>query len=405
MAGDSTFFSDDEVPIDLLRQRAFNQRWAEQEEGVIPLTAADPDFRIAPVIRERLARHAREGVMSYGPPHGLPGLREAVADWMRSTRHFACDANAVLATDSAASAMAVVARASLRPGDEVLIPDPVDFLFRHAVQRAGATAVPVSLLPATTADDFIAAMQERFTPRTRMLWLCNPNNPLGTVHDRPWLDKVVHWAVGRGLRILSDEVWSDIVFEPHRHVSPASLSPEAAAHVATVYGFSKNFALAGLRVGCVVCTDPAWFRQIAEASDAQSTVFGAATLSQVAATAALEEGRPWLDGFVRHLQSQRDHAVARLRRWPGVSLHVPQGTYVVFPDVRGLAADAERFCTDLKTQARVALVPGAPRWFGPGAAGHVRLCFATSRRILDTAFDRMDAWIEARPDSKRAGGP
>jgi cystathionine beta-lyase len=393
-------FSDAAVPFGLLRQRAFNRRWAEQPEGVIPLTAADPDFRTAPAIRERLARYAHEGVMGYGPPHGLPEFREAVAGWMRTTRHFACDAGAVLATDGAASAMALVARASLRPGDEALVPDPVDFLFQHAVQRAGATAIPVPLSPATTADAFIAAMRARLTPRTRMLWLCNPNNPLGVVHARAWLDPVVHWAVERRLRVLSDEVWSDIVFEPNRHVSPASLSPEAAAQVATVYGFSKNFALAGLRVGCVVCTDPAWFRRIAEASDAQSTVSGAATLSQVAATAALQEGRPWLADFVRHLQGQRDHAVARLKRWPGVQVHAPQGTYVAFPDVSRLTADTECWCADMKAQAGVALVPGAPRWFGQGAAGHVRLCFATSRQILDTAFDRMDAWVAAQPDAR-----
>lgn len=391
------FSEHDLIPLDLLRRRAFNQRWAEQPEGVIPLTAADSDFRVAPAIRERLARHAADGAMGYGPPHGLPEFRDAVAEWMRSTRGFACDAASVLATDSAASAMALVARASLRPGDDVLVPDPVDFLFRHAVERAGATAVPVALSHATAAGAFIAAMQARLTPRTRMLWLCNPHNPLGLVHGRDWLGKVVHWAIERRLRVLSDEVWSDIVFAPHRHVSPASLSPEAAAQVATVYGFSKNFGLAGLRVGCVVCTDAHWFRRIAEASDAQSTVFGAATLSQVAATAGLQEGGPWLRGFVDHLQRQRDHAVARLRRWPGVRVHAPQGTFVAFPDLGRLApAGAEAWCAEMKAQAGVALVPGAARWFGHGAAGHARLSFATSRGILDAAFDRMETWIHER---------
>lgn len=397
------FSEKDLLPLDVLRRSAFNQRWAEQPEGVIPLTAADADFRVAPVIRERLARHACEGAMGYGPPHGLPEFREAVAEWMRSTRGIPCGAESVLATDSAASAMAVAARASLRPGDEALVPDPVDFLFQHTVRRVGATAVPVALSHATTAEAFIAAMQARLTPRTRMLWLCNPHNPLGLVHGRDWLGKVVHWAIERRLRVLSDEVWSDIVFPPHRHVSLASLSPEAARQVVTVYGFSKNFGLAGLRIGCLVCADPDWFRQIAEASDAESTVFGAATSSQVAATAALQEGWPWLQGFVAHLQRQRDHAVARLRRWPGVGVQAPQGTFVVFPDVSGLVpAGVEAWCGEMKAQAGVALVPGAARWFGHGAAGHVRLSFATSRDILDAAFDRMDAWIAARSPSAAA---
>jgi bifunctional pyridoxal-dependent enzyme with beta-cystathionase and maltose regulon repressor activities len=143
----------------------------------------------------------------------------------------------------------------------------------------------------------------------------------------------------------------------------------------------------------VICSDPEWRKQIIDASDAESTVYGVSALSQVAAVAALEHGRDWLAAFVRHLEAQRDYAVERLAQWPGVTVEAPQGTYVVFPDVRELADDAERLCDELRRQARVALVPGA-RWFGPGASGHLRLCFATSRSILGQAFDRLDPVVQ-----------
>src|SRR5262249_25621748 len=171
-----------------------------------------------------------------------------------------------------------------------LIQAPVDFLLGHTVARAGAVPVQVSMRSEITADVFIAGMEARLTPRTRMLWLCNPHNPLGVVYPREWLVKVAEWALRRRLRILSDEVWSDIVYAPHKHVSVASLSPEIARNTVTVYGFSKNFALAGLRVGCVVCADPEWKRQIVAASDAESTVYGVSVLSQIAVIAALREG-------------------------------------------------------------------------------------------------------------------
>ena len=383
-------FSDGIVRLDLLRERAFNLRWAQQPPDVIPLTAADPDFPVAAAIQEQLVRYVRDGVLSYGPPEGLPQFREAVAQWMRSTRQMDSAAEHVFATDSAASGMAVLARASLKPGDEVIIPDPVDFLLHHTVQSAGGVPVRVSVTRATTADEFIAGTEARLTPRTRMLWLCNPHNPLGVVYSRAWLEKVAGWAVGHNLRIVSDEIWSDIVYEPHRHVSVAAISPELARNTVTVYGFSKNFALAGLRVGCLICSDAQWKKEIVAASDAESTVYGVSVLSQVAVMAALNEGREWLAGFVKHLQAQRDYVLNRLSRWPGVTAQPPQGTYVVFPDVHGLADDSERFCRHLLDHARVALVPGAPRWFGPGASGHVRICFATSRRILQEAFDRME---------------
>src|SRR5260370_27930103 len=332
-------FCDDAVPLELLRQRAFNLRWAQQPADVIPLTAADPDFPVCPAIQERLIRYVKDGVMSYVPPEGLPEFREAVADWMRVTRQMDCTPEQVFATDSAASGMSLVASASLRSGAEPLIPGPVDFLRHHAIERAGAKPVRVSVPRATTAEEFIAGMEARRTPRTRMLWLCNPHNPLGVVYPREWLWPVAEWAVQNGLRILSDEIWSDIVYAPHRHVALASLSPEIARNTVTVYGFSKNFALAGLRVGCVICANPEWKREIVAASDAESTVYGGSVLSQERANPALCGGGSWLEEFVLHLQGQRDFAVERLSRWPGVIASPPQGTYVIFPHVRSLDPD------------------------------------------------------------------
>jgi aspartate/methionine/tyrosine aminotransferase/2-polyprenyl-6-methoxyphenol hydroxylase-like FAD-dependent oxidoreductase len=383
-------FSDNIVRLDLLRERAFNMRWAQQPADVIPLTAADPDFPVCPAVQEQLVRYVRDGVLSYGPPEGLPQFRESVARWMQETRDMPCTPEEVFATDSAASGMAVLARASLAPGDEVLIPDPVDFLLHHTVQRAGAIPVRVKVEPGTSAEEFIRGMESRLTSRTRMLWLCNPHNPLGVVYSREWQKRVAEWAISHGLRIVSDEIWSDIVYTPHRHVSLASISLEIARNTVTVYGFSKNFALAGLRVGCLICPDPAWRKEIVATSDAESTVYGVSVLSQVAVIAALNDGREWLAQFVHHLQAQRDYVVSRLATWPGVTVEPPQGTYVIFPDVRSLSDDSETLCQQLREQARVALVPGAPRWFGPSASGHVRICFATSRRILREAFDRLE---------------
>jgi cysteine-S-conjugate beta-lyase len=383
-------FSDNVVRLDLLRERAFNMRWAQQPADVIPLTAADPDFPVCPAIQEQLVRYVRDGVLSYGPTEGLPQFRESIARWMNETRQMPCTVEDVFATDSAASGMAVLARASLASGDEVLIPDPVDFLLHHTVQQAGAIPVRVRVEPGTSAEEFIHGMEARLTGRTRMLWLCNPHNPLGVVYAREWQQHVAEWAISRGLKIVSDEIWSDIVYTPHRHVSLASISPEIARNTVTVYGFSKNFALAGLRVGCLICPDPEWKKEIVAASDAESTVYGVSVLSQVAVVAALNDGREWLAQFVQHLQAQRDYVVNRLAKWPGVTVQPPQGTYVVFPDVRSLSDDSEALCQQLRDQARVALVPGAPRWFGPGASGHLRICFATSRRILQEAFDRLE---------------
>src|SRR5260370_2004156 len=194
--------------------------------------------------------------MRFTPAEGLPKFREAVGDWMRTRRQIDCTPAAVFATDSAAAAIAVVARASLKDGDEVLIPDPVDFLFQHTIERAGGIPVRVGVKPATTAEEFIAALEARLTPRTRMLWLCNPHNPLGAVYSRAWLQPVAEWAIRHGLRILSDEIWSDIVYPPHQFASLAALSPEIPRSTVTVYAFSNTFALHAFPVRSYCCPDP-----------------------------------------------------------------------------------------------------------------------------------------------------
>jgi cysteine-S-conjugate beta-lyase len=390
----SQHFQDDAVPLELLQQRAFNSRWAQQEADVIPLTAADPDFRICPAIRQRLVDYATEGVMSYGPPLGLPEFRSTVAQWFQSNRGITCGPEDVFATDSAAAGMAAIARASLEIGDEVLIPDPVDFLFEHTVQRAGGIPKRVAISYEMTAAEYIEELEKQLTNRTKMIWLCNPHNPLGRVFAAEWLRAVANWSIEHGLKILSDEIWSDIVYQPHVHTSVAALSPEIAQQTVTVYGFSKNFALAGLRVGCLICADPLWREQIVEAADAPSTVFGVSVLSQVAAIAAITDGGSWLTEFRQHLQDQRDYTVQRLSAWPETKVDVPQGTYVIFP--RPTHPHIEELVEEMKRSAKVALVPGSARWFGPGAVGHLRICFATSRGILAEAFDRLDRfWAQS----------
>jgi aspartate/methionine/tyrosine aminotransferase len=395
----SSLFADEQVPLDLLRARAFNLRWAQQPPEVIPLTAADPDYPVAEPIRDAIARYARDGVLSYAPPEGLPMFREAVARWLCEQKGMRCAAEHIFATDSVAAGMAVIARACLQPGDEALIFDPVDFLFQTSIEMAGAVAVRIPLQPDTGIEALLAALEAARTPRTRMLWLCNPHNPLGKVFDRDSLMAMAQWALRHGLRIVADEIWSDIVYPPAVHCSVASLSDDIAASTLTVYGFSKNFAMAGLRIGCIVCSDGALMERLVDVSGARTTVFGASVLSQVAAVAAVTECEPWLRAFLVHLESQRDLLVEHVKRWPGAVLVPPQGTFVAFPDISAWGLEPEAVCALLRERARVALVPGAPRWFGPGARGHVRICFSTSRGLLSEALQRMAPVVEELANS------
>lgn len=387
-------FDDDAVDMALLRQRAYNLRWATLPPDVIALTAADPDFPVAEPIRRAIADYAAGGVFSYGPPEGLPAFRAACAHRYSERRGVRVGAGQVLAVDSAAAGMMHVARLVLEPGDEAIVFDPVDFLFKASVEAAGGRVRLLPVDPASGRLD-LSRLRDLVTPRTRLLGVCNPVNPVGRVLTRDELAALGAFAVEHDLVIMNDEIWSDIVYEPGSFTSIAAISPEVAARTFTVHGFSKTFGLAGLRIGYVIAHDPARFESLLEVSRARTTMTGAATLSQVAATAAYEECWPWADAFVAHLRAMRDLGVARLSAIPGVHVRPPEGTYVLFPDVRALGVPAEDLARRLLDEGRVAVVPGAARWFGPGAEGHLRIVFSTSRRILEQGLDRIEGVLRA----------
>lgn len=385
-------FADEAVNLEILRQRAFNLRWATLPTDVIPLTAADPDFPVAAEIREAIKRWIDGGYFSYGPAEGLPEFRGAAATMLRTRKGIDAHAQQILATNSAAAGLEIAARFMLAPGDQAIISDPVDFLFKRSVDAVGAEAVRWPCDPATGNVDF-DQLAELIGPRTKMIGLCNPLNPVGKVWTKTELERLAALAERHNLWILSDEIWSDIVFAPAQHVSIASLDPATAARTVTVTGLSKNFGLAGARIGLLHAARSEVVEGLLEASGARSTANGAATLSQVAAIAAWEHGADWFAAFLRHLEAQRDVAVAALRAIPGVELRPPDGCYVLFPAVRRAGHDSESIVAHLLEQHRVAVVPGAAKWFGPGAEGHIRICFSTSRGVLDEGLRRIAAGL------------
>ncbi len=392
-AADPFPFAPDQVPLAALRRQAFNLRWAAQPEDVIPLTAADPDFAVAPVVREAIARQAAEGLFCYGPAEGLPAFRQACARFSAERRGVSAAPERILAVDGAAAGMRHVCALLLRPGDEAIVFDPVDFLFAAAVEAAGGRVrrLPVDPLSGALALERLEAL---ITPRTRLLAVCNPLNPVGRVLRADELTALAELALRHNLQILNDEVWADIVFPPARLLSLPALGPEVAARCWSVQGFSKSHGLAGLRVGCVVAPDAAGCEALKQASLAHTTMAGVATLSQIAAVAAIEEAGPWLEAWLLHLQRQRDLAVAELSTMPGTRVRSPEGTYVLFPQVAHHGLSPEALTQRLLERQRVAVVPGAPRWFGPGAAGHLRLVLSTSEPILREGLARLRRGLE-----------
>ncbi len=386
-------FTNNDVNLEILKQRAYNLRWAEVEDGVIPLTAADPDFPAPKEIAEALVSYIQGGYFSYTPKRGFPEFKESLVRALKERKNENIDPELVLPIDSAARGMHVIAQAVLKPGDEALVFDPVDFLFKTSMEAAGAR---VNLFPMKFREDGtidFSDIEHYITPKTKMLGLCNPHNPLGKVYPKEDLEYLLELSEKYGFYIMNDEIWSDIVYSDARFTSICSLGAEKNKRTLSVFGFSKSFGIAGLRAGCIYCQEKEIFEKIVDASLVETTIGGISALSQVAGTACLDKCYGWLDEFVAHIQSNRDYALERLNQMPGVSCYKPQATFVLFPDVSRIPMTAEELVEYLKKNERVAIVPGGKKFFGPGSEGHVRICLATSREILKEGLDRMERGI------------
>ena len=378
-------FQSQSVNLDILKKRAFNLRWATVPEGVIPLTAADPDFPSAPEIAESIIRFTKDRYLSYGPASGLPEFNESLANYYSVKRNIPANPGFIFPVDSAAFGIYLTCKAFLSPGEEAIIFDPVDFLFRYSTEAVGGVAVPFAIPPGSDTVDF-ALLEQLITPKTRMICLCNPLNPTGKVFKKEELLQLGTIACKHGLIILSDEIWSDIVYTPNLYTSIASLHEEIRNQTITVTGFSKSYGLAGLRIGAVMASNQAHYDRLFEVSLHGSTIHGANILSQVAATTALNDCGYWLADFLVHLQKMRDLTVRELNATQGFKCISPAGCYVAFTNIAGTGKSSKEIHQLLLDQAKVAVVPGAKEWFGEGAEGFIRMSFATSEAILNEAL-------------------
>jgi len=382
-----SLFSDDQIRFDLLRKYSINQ-WGSYPSDVIPLTAADPDFRAAEEIRRAIANMAVDGVFSYGGDGGNPVFREACARHVTNRKGFSCSPDEVFATGGVAQAMMLTCRALLAPGEEAIIFDPVDFLFGKSIDAAGGRRV-LSKVSWETLEFDLEGLKALVTPRTRMICICNPHNPYGRVLRRDELKAMVDLAVEHDLWIMSDEIWSDIVYDGREHIATVSIEG-AAERTLSLYGFSKTFALAGLQLGFIVAQNPELMAMIR--GTAPGYFYPINNLSQEAGRAALDEAWHWAEGFVGHLQGVRDYVYDRLSGMPNIDVRKPEGTYVIFPRIEGMTSvEATKYIMD---EAKVAVVPGHGEpfsYFGLGGEGHIRIVYSTSMGIMEEAMDRIEA--------------
>lgn len=353
------------------------------------MTSADSDFPCPQAVSDGLIDFVSHGYFLYGPKMGFQDVKVAISRYFKEQKNEDVSPDKLLIVDSAARGMYITAKALLSPGDEVLIFDPVDFLFTKSALAAQANVVR---FPAIVKDDHIdlSTLEDYITPKTRMIGLCNPHNPLGTIYREEDLRLIAELSDKYDLYIMNDEIWSDIVYEPNRFLSMLSIEGIDQDRIVTVYGFSKTFAIAGLRIGCLHTSSQAIFNALVESSDVMSTAGGATTISQIAAKICVDECVPHVQEYVSFLKQNRDYITDRLSKMPLIDYFSPQATFLIFPSIKKTGLNSADFSKVLEDKYNLAVVPGTADFFGPRAEGHIRISFSTSREIITEGMNRLE---------------
>lgn len=373
------------------RARALRARGVD----VVDLGGGDPDFDTPEHVRRAAEQAIESGQTHYVSAPGLPELRAAIARKLQVDNGVEVDpSEGVLVTPGGKAALFTALQALVEPGTQVLLPEPAWVSFRPMVELAGGEVLPVPL----SADDGFRltarALDQAVTPRTRLLIVNSPSNPLGRVLDPLELTAVADVATRHDLLVLSDEIYEKVVYDGLPHVSVASL-PGMAERTLVFNGFSKAYAMTGWRLGYVAGP--------VELVGALRKVHGhlatcAASFTQVAALAALRGPQEPVQAMVAAWDRRRRRVCGALAALPGVRCGLPEGAFYAFVDLRQLGLSSAELSSRLLDEEGLAVTPGAA--FGAAGEGHIRLSFATGDGELERALERIARFV-ARAGSSR----
>lgn len=366
-------------------------------EDIIALSVGDPDLATPQPIVERAYAALAAGDTHYTDGIGEHPLRAAVARHFTNRSGLAVGPDNVCVTSGAQNALFFASMLLLGPGDEAIMLCPGYVTYEATIGASGAQAVAVDLRAEDNFRPDPDAIRAAITPRTRALFLTTPNNPTGVVLTREELSAIADIAREHDLWVVSDEVYSEIVFDGEHH-SIAAL-PGMAGRTVTVSSLSKSHAMTGWRSGWLIGPEAL----IAHAANlGLCALYGLPGFIQKAAIVALEQADAITSEFCEIYRRRRDLVVDTLGRVSAVDVQCPQAGMFAMVDVRGTGLDSGDFGWRLLEEQGVSVLDGNA--FGPSAAGHIRLSYTLDDARLAEACRRIEALCASLRNARASTG-
>ncbi len=363
---------------------------ATKYQNVIPLSWGLPSFPTPDYIIEGVIKALREdkNIGKYPPSNGIPELRSAIADRVKIDRNWEVDPDKnVIVTVGAMEAVSLALHTLVNPGDEVIVTDPGFASHYQQIQMVGGVAVGWKLDKENNWDLHAGELEEIITPKTKVIIMNSPCNPVGSVFSKEQLDKVAEIAKKHNVFIISDEPYDYLVFDDKKFYSIAQ-NESIRENLILIRSLSKEYAMTGWRIG-YIATEEGLRNQMLKVHD--SLVTGASRPAQVAALIAMTGPQDDVKIFQEEILRRRDIFCSLLDEQSDLFEYVkPQGAYYIFPKIKIENIDSYEFAIDLLDKVQVACVPGDA--FGTQGAGHLRMTFCGSEEEIREAFRRIDRY-------------
>lgn len=360
---------------------------------IVGLSSGEPDFPTPPHAIEAAHKAALAGDTKYPPQDGVKPLKEAIQRKFKRDNNLDYALEEILVSNGSKQIMYNALMASINPGDEVIIPAPGWISYADQAVVAGAKPVSVSCPENNQFKLRAADLEAAITPRTKWVVVNFPNNPTGAACSRAEMRQITDVLLKHPhVLVMADDVYEHLVYDDFEFCTVAEVEPRLRDRTLTVNGASKAYAMTGWRVGFAGGPRP----MIAAMTNMQGQIgSGISTIGQAAATAALNGPQDLLKERAADYKKRRDEVVGMLRKAPGVTCHLPEGAFYVFPNIAGCIGKTTKggrrietdtdFVTALLEEKHVAVVQGAAYGMSP----YFRLSYATDMASLREGCSRI----------------
>ena len=358
------------------------------KEDLLPLWVADMDFRAPQPVIDALVKRAKHGIFGYTGPDPSK-YNNSVINWFKRRHNWSLNEDWLVFSPGIVQACTYLIQRFSQPGDKVIIQNPVYYPFASIIENNGRRIVSnqLDLVDCNYRMNYEDFEEKAKDPRTKMLILCSPHNPVGRVWLKDELTKLGDICLENDILVISDEIHCDLIFPEHKHTVFASISEDFAQHSITCTAGSKTFNLAGFQHSNVIIPNERLRKtfkgQMENNALTTPNVFGALALQ-----VAYDKGEEWLGSLIQVLERNLNFLKTFINnRLPKVSVIEPEGTYLIWLDFRAFGLGHKELEKKILEEANLALDSGYK--FGAGGEGFERINIAWPFSILQESLERI----------------